>query len=134
MAAEQPPESARVRVLVVDDDESFAEWLAALLGLEHELDVVAWAANGLQALESVDAHRPDVVLMDILMPRMDGLEATKIIRRRYPQTAVVLMSGALFNDIGEAAAEAGADGYVPKSDLASALPDVVRSVVALTRA
>ena len=127
------PEPA-VRVLVVDDDEPFAEWLAALLAIDARLDVVGRAADGVEAVERVEAERPDLVLMDILMPRLDGLEASQAIRARHPDTAVVLMSGALFNDIGEAAAEAGADGYVPKSDLAAALPAVIRGVLELTRA
>jgi CheY-like chemotaxis protein len=109
----------RVRVLIVDDDELFAESLAAMLNEEDRLDVVGWVSNALDAISFVTTEHPDVVLMDVAMPGMNGVEAAKIIARDDPQTRVVLLSGTIFGEqLEQITGETGAVAYVTKARVA----------------
>lgn len=81
-----------IKVLIVDDVLPIRENLAFLLGLEPDLDIVGSAENGSVALEKVQRLRPDVVLMDINMPEMNGIEATELICQKYPDIAVIILS------------------------------------------
>jgi DNA-binding NarL/FixJ family response regulator len=108
-----------VRVLIVDDDELFAESLAAMLNEEDRLDVVGWVSNALDAISFVTTEHPDVVLMDVAMPGMNGVEAAKIIARDDPQTRVVLLSGTIFGEqLEQITGETGAVAYVTKARVA----------------
>jgi CheY-like chemotaxis protein len=111
----------RVRVLLVDDDESFAASLAATLDGDARIEVVASARDGMEALTRCADVQPDVVAMDIHMPRMDGVEATRRIRKEQSATAVILISGSMFTDARDLAAEAGAVGYLTKAECARRL-------------
>jgi DNA-binding NarL/FixJ family response regulator len=103
------------RVLLVDDDALFLESLALLLESDPAIVVAGQALNGLEAVELVGTLRPDVVTMDIDMPVMDGVEATRAIAERYPETCVLTVTASTSNErIGEAEA-AGASGHVSKS-------------------
>jgi len=104
----------RVRVLIVDDHEMVREGLRVLLGRDPALEVVGEAATGLEALEQVPQARPDVVLMDLTMPVMDGAAATARIRAEYPLVQVVVLSGAGDRTLVEAALGAGAVSYLVK--------------------
>jgi CheY-like chemotaxis protein len=110
-----------IRVLLVDDDESFAASLAASLDGDARVEVVASARDGLEALTRCADSRPDVVAMDIHMPRMDGVEATRRIREEDAAAAVILISGSMFTDARDLAAEAGAAGYLTKAQCARGL-------------
>jgi DNA-binding NarL/FixJ family response regulator len=103
-----------VRVLVVDDQQLFADALALFLAHEDSIEVVGTAASGQEAIDLALAEVADVVLMDLFMPRMNGLEATKRLRRIRPQTHVIVLSGLGEDDIAEQAREAGADAYLQK--------------------
>lgn len=103
----------RVRVLVVDDNDGFRESLLSLLEA-GELDVVGEAASGLQALEVVERVRPDVVLMDVRMPGLDGIETTRRLKAAHPELGVVALSGHEDQDIVRDMLVAGANGYVLK--------------------
>lgn len=103
----------RVRVLVVDDNDGFRESLLSLLEA-GELDVVGEAASGLQALEVVEHVRPDVVLMDVRMPGLDGIETTRRLKAAHPELGVVALSGHEDQDIVRDMLVAGANGYVLK--------------------
>ena len=121
----------RVRVVIADDQRLFAEALEAILSTDGRIAVVGRAADGQAAVELVEAEQPDVVLMDIAMPILDGIAATETIRAQAPATRVVMLTGSQApNDISRAKA-AGAAGYVTKDqiagDLVHAILDAARS-------
>jgi DNA-binding NarL/FixJ family response regulator len=131
----------KVRVLVVDDDPDFVEAAKFSLAADRRIEVVGGAASGEEAVRQAAALRPEVVAMDVAMPGLDGMEATKLIRRDQPECRVVLVSGSIFVDRGdeglEAARAAGASAYVVKSraalDLAEAVVSVARSAADMSR-
>ncbi len=88
----QQPGKQSVRVLIVDDSDTTRLGLRVLLSLEPAIKVIGEAANGQQAVELVAEVQPDVVLIDGKMPVMDGLEATRIIKRRWPQVRVIMLT------------------------------------------
>ena len=110
-----------IRVLIVDDDEHFAASLAASLDGDSRVEVVASARDGLEAVTRCADVQPDVVAMDIHMPRMDGVEATRRIREEQSSAAVILISGSMFTDARDLAEEAGATGYLTKAECARGL-------------
>lgn len=124
-------QGSRVRVLLVDDDPTFLEALRTLLTFDERVEVVGEARDGAAAVKLADELQPDVVAMDIVMPGVDGIEATRAIRASRPNTRVVLVSGSIFQDRvehgSEAAREAGASGYVPKARAVMELADTVVS-------
>jgi DNA-binding NarL/FixJ family response regulator len=111
-----------IRLLLVDDNEFVSEGMQAILNLESDLDVVGVAKNGQDAIQQVEALKPDVVLMDIKMTVMDGIEATRIICQQFPNSKVVALSTFDNDDYVSQAIEAGAKGYLlkdmPKEELA----------------
>src|SRR6185436_17364357 len=120
-------ETRRVRVLVVDDNAGFRESLLSLLDSAN-LVVIGEASSGLQALDLVPMLGPDVVLMDVNMPEMDGIETTRRLKQRYPRVGVVALSGHEDQDIVREMLVAGASGYVLKdSDGDEILNAVIRA-------
>jgi DNA-binding NarL/FixJ family response regulator len=97
----------RERVLVVDD-------VAVLLDVEDDFEVVGTAADGAQALERADALEPDIVLLDLAMPVMDGLQALPALRDRLPNARIVIFSGFEHEALAREALAAGADAYIEK--------------------
>jgi DNA-binding NarL/FixJ family response regulator len=118
---------ATARVLLVDDEAVMREALRELL-LEEGLDVVGEAPNGRIACELALALEADVVLMDMRMPEMDGLEATRIIKDRSPSTRVIVLTAYEDPSLKEQAAQAGADAYIVKGTLAA---DILRTIAEL---
>jgi DNA-binding NarL/FixJ family response regulator len=118
--------SDRVRVVIVDDQRLFAEALEAILATDGRIAVVGRAENGHSALELARKHTPDVVLMDIAMPVMDGIEATRAIRDELPETRVIVLTGSAANHDISRARSAGASGYVTKDQIAG---DLVRAIL-----
>ena len=108
-----PEETRRVRVLVVDDNAGFRESLLSLLD-SADLVVIGEASTGVEALALVPLLHPDVVLMDVNMPQMNGIETTRVLKQRFPGTGVVALSGHEDQDIVREMLVAGASGYVLK--------------------
>jgi two-component system NarL family response regulator len=124
-----PSVAGQTRVLLVDDDRLFAESVAAALGADGRIDVVGIAADGAEAIDLAQALEPDLVLMDIAMPGLDGIAATRAIRERSPSSRVVMLTASTGRSDEEVSGEAGAIGYLRKSELGS--PRVADSLLAL---
>jgi CheY-like chemotaxis protein len=109
-------------VLVVDDSEDLRELISMVLERHPQgWRVVATAAEGQSAVDQARTSQPDLVLLDIAMPVMDGMEALPLIREAAPAATVVMLSGYPFSTAGEGALNAGAHGYLEKSDLVRGL-------------
>ena len=128
MEAASPIES-KARVLIADDHRLFAEALQAILATSERIEVVGHAANGREAIELWRQHRPDVTLMDISMPVMDGFEATFEIRRHDPDACVLMLTGSNARTDVDRARQAGAAGYVTKDRIAAELIDAILELV-----
>lgn len=122
MSEEQP-----IRVILVDDHAVVRTGLATFLATCADIELVGEARNGEQALLVCEETVPDVVLMDLVMPGMDGLEATRRIRQRYPTVQVVALTSFRDDDLVQGVLNAGAIGYLLKDVSASALADAVRA-------
>jgi DNA-binding NarL/FixJ family response regulator len=107
------PEPAPLRVVIADDDERYAELVASLLHERPELEVIGIAKDGEEAVQLATWQDADIVLMDVDMPRIDGIVATRLVREARPRMCVLMLSGADPERIEEARA-AGAVGYVNK--------------------
>ena len=120
----------KIKVLVVDDHTLVRDGIRALLGLAADIEVVGEASNGKEALQKVKELAPDVVLMDLAMPIMGGLEATRRIRRQFPGTKVLALTQYDDSEYVIPVIEAGARGFITKmaafSELASAIQAVYR--------
>jgi two-component system response regulator DesR len=114
-----------VRVLVVDDHILFAEALMLTLGIDDRIQVVGSASNGVEAVSLAEALRPDVVLMDVHMPTMDGIEATRRLRRVSPGSRVVIVTGSRSPEMALHALAAGAERCLTKDTPAVKLIDTV---------
>ena len=108
---------APIRVLIVDDQVPFAAMLETILAEEDEVEVVGRATDGQQAVALAAELEPDVVVMDITMPLMDGLEATRLLRERTPAPRVIVLTESDLRSDAVRAERAGADGYVPKRQI-----------------
>ena len=119
-----------VRVLVADDHSLFIEALEAILGPDHRIDVVGHASNGAEAVELARELRPDVVLMDISMPVLDGIEATRRLQDESPATRVLMLTGSDARQDIAKARRAGAAAYVTKDRIAADLVETILDQVA----
>ncbi len=117
-----------IRVLLADDEELIRVAVAALLALEPDLEVVVQAADGRAAVEAARAHRPDVAVVDLRMPGLDGIEAAAELHRVLPSCAVVILTGRGRPAQLQRALAAGAKGFLPKGSPGGALADVIRRV------
>jgi DNA-binding NarL/FixJ family response regulator len=121
-------EGGVIRIAVVDDQGIVRDGLVTVLGLIEGFEVVGEAADGLAALELVEAERPDVVLMDLRMPRLDGTAATERIVREHPETAVLVLTTFADQPSIAGALRAGARGYLTKDAGRQQLEAAVRAV------
>jgi DNA-binding NarL/FixJ family response regulator len=121
------PPHPPLTVLIADDNSLFVTALEGILGDEESIEVVGHAADGEEAARLAAELGPDVVLMDLSMPRMDGFEATRRIRADTPGTAVVVLTGSLDIDDAERAKEAGAHGFVTKDRILAELVKAIHS-------
>lgn len=125
MHAERP-----VTVLIADDSDLFAAALEAVLTGEEGIEVVGSAGDGEEAMRLAGELRPQVVLMDISMPGVDGFEATERIRAELPEVCVLVLTGSAADADVRRAHEAGASGYVTKDRIAEELVHAIRDVAA----
>jgi DNA-binding NarL/FixJ family response regulator len=136
-AHDVPPdrERAPIRVLLADDQRLVRESLGTLLGLLDGIELVASAADGEEAIELAERHRPEVVLMDLRMPRLGGIEATRALRERQPDVRVIALTTFADDESVLGALRAGARGYLTKDagseDIRAAILTVARGDAAL---
>jgi DNA-binding NarL/FixJ family response regulator len=121
---------AKIRVLVADDHFVVRMGLIALVKTEPDMEVVAEAADGNQAVELFAQHQPDLVLMDLRMPVKDGIQATTEIRSRFPTARVLMLTTFDGDEDIHKALEAGAEGYVLKNSTGDSLIPALRAVAA----
>ncbi len=117
-----------IRVLIVDDQLLLRQGLQTLLELESDLEIVGQAGDGQAALALVETKNPDVVLMDVRMPRLNGVQATKEIRENFPQTQVIILTTFDDDEYVFEGLRAGAMGYLLKDVSAEELTDAIRRV------
>ena len=117
-----------IRILLADDEELIRTAVAALLGLETDLEVVAQAPNGAAAVEQALAHRPDVAVVDLEMPELDGLQVTAELTRVLPSCSVVILTGHARPTHLQLALNTGAKAFLPKGSPGGTLADVIRRV------
>ena len=117
-----------LRILIADDHEVVRRGLHALLGTQAGWEVVGEAANGPDAVKLVNQITPDVVVMDITMPVMSGIDATRLIMETAPQTKILIFTMHDSEQMMQTALEAGARGYVLKSNAASDLIAAIRAL------
>ena len=120
-------EPKRIKVIVVDDHAVVRGGLRLFLLAFEDLELVGEASNGEQALESCEKLEPDVILMDLVMPGMDGVQATQAIRDRYPQIQVIALTSFEEEDLVQSALEAGAISYLLKNVSAGELAAAIRA-------
>jgi YesN/AraC family two-component response regulator len=101
-----------LRLLIVDDSPRARDGLSAFFSVQEGLKVICEASNGEEALAKVESQHPDLVLMDLQMPVMGGLQATQIIKERWPHVRVVILT--IYTDYGLQARQAGADAFLIK--------------------
>jgi two-component system nitrate/nitrite response regulator NarL len=119
---------SKIRVLIADDHGLFADALDAILASEPGIEVVGRASNGEEAVDQALALEPDVILMDIAMPVVDGVEATKRIRMKQREACVLMLTGSNSRTDVARARDAGAAAYVTKDRIAAQLIEAIREL------
>ena len=117
-----------IRILTVDDHPLLRKGIAALVNAEPDLKLIAEASNGKEALEAFRSHRPDITLMDLQMPEMDGLEAVEAIRREFPEARIIVLTTYSGDTQVLRALKGGARGYMLKGNVHKELLDAIRAV------
>lgn len=119
-----------IRVLIVDDHHVVRAGLCLFLRRDPELEIVGEASDGLKAIELVRKLHPDVVVMDVLLPHMDGIDATAVIRRELPETEVVILTSFMEGDLVVRAIRAGAISYMLKNARSGELRKAIKAAAA----
>jgi len=118
----------KIKVLLVDDHAIMRDGISAILSLHYDIDMIGEASEGQEAIEKTRELSPDVVIMDVAMPDMDGIEATRRIRKESPNVKIIMLTQYDNKEYVLSAIKAGAAGYVPKRALGSELVSAVRAV------
>jgi DNA-binding NarL/FixJ family response regulator len=119
-----------IRVAIADDQRVVRDGLAMLIGLIEEIEVVGTADDGIEAVELARRERPDVILMDLRMPRMEGAEATRLVRAELPDTQVLVLTTYADDEFLFPALQAGARGYLTKDASAEQIEQAIRALAA----
>ena len=120
-----PPEPA-IRIVVADDETLLRDALEAILSLQADIDVVAVAASGTEAIARIERHRPDVAVLDLLMPGADGIEVAEAVAGLSPGTRCLILTSYARPGYLKRALAAGVRGFVPKTTPAATLTEVIR--------
>ena len=123
-------DATRIRILLVDDHAVVRRGLRGFLELQDDMEVVGEGEDGTQAVALAQQHRPDVILMDLLMPKMDGLTAIATIKQANPEVEIVAVTSFIEEEKVTAALEAGASGYLLKDAEAEEVADAIRAAFA----
>jgi DNA-binding NarL/FixJ family response regulator len=123
------PQQGPARVLIADDEPLFVDTVRALLSGDDRVEVVGTAANGHDAVDLAVALDPDVTLMDISMPMLDGIEATRRIRERLPDACVLVLTGSSISADVDRARQAGVAAFLTKDRIGTQLVDAILEVV-----
>jgi DNA-binding NarL/FixJ family response regulator len=129
LVLEAAVDTRTIRVLIADDHRLFGQALEAILATDDRIEVAGHAADGAEAVKLALATDPDLILMDIAMPVMDGIQATKQIRKQRPQACILMLTGSNSRTDVDRARAAGAAGYVTKDRIAAELIDAILEVV-----
>src|SRR4030095_10140215 len=121
-------DSKQIRILAVDDHPILRQGIAGLIADEADMTLVAEAANGREAIQQFRAHRPDVTLMDLQMPEMNGLDAMNAIRGEFPEARIIVLTTYTGDVQATRALKAGARAYLLKNSLHKELLDTIRAV------
>jgi DNA-binding NarL/FixJ family response regulator len=121
------PEPGTIRVLIADDQRVVREGLSMLVALIDDVQVVGTACDGAEAIRLAEAHRPDVVLMDLRMPGVDGIAATAALRERAPAARVLVLTTYADQDAILPALQAGARGYLTRDASAEQIETAIRA-------
>ncbi len=124
MDAGRPP----IRTVVVDDSETAVRAICSLLKLDPEIEVVGTAQDGAEALALAQKLRPELLLLDLEMPRMGGIETTREMKQELPDVRVIIITVHDTPEVRELCREAGAHGFVPKTRLVQEFPDVLHQL------
>ena len=130
MAMTRVKQPKQIRVMLVDDHSAFRQGLIALIGNESDLKVVAEAGDGRGAIEHYREHKPDVVLMDLRLPGVGGVEATIAIRKEFPEARVIVLTTFDTDEDIYRAIQSGAKSYLLKDTPYPEIADAIRSVIA----
>lgn len=121
------PETKKIRVMIVDDHKVVRSGLSAFLQVFDDFELAGEASNGREAIEACGRFKPDIVLMDLVMPEMDGAAATRAIRERYVNVQVIVLTSFKEEELVENALKAGAIGYLLKDVSADELAAAIRA-------
>jgi two-component system, NarL family, response regulator LiaR len=116
-----------IRILLVDDHAVVRTGLSKFLMINKDLELVAEASDGFEAVQMAGLHKPDVILMDLMMPGMDGITATRAIHQKYPQIRIIALTSFSEQNMVQGALQAGATGYLQKNVTAAELGNAIRS-------
>lgn len=116
-----------IKVLIVDDHEMVRLGISSYLGVQSDMEVVGEAENGQEAVERALALRPDAILMDVVMPEMDGIAATKEILRQWPEAKIIILTSFIDDEKVYPAIEAGAASYILKTSTAAEIAKAIRA-------
>jgi NarL family two-component system response regulator LiaR len=123
-------ENEKIKIVIADDHNVVRSGISAFLDVFDDFELVGEASNGREAVQLCDARHPDVVLMDLVMPEMDGAQATQLIHEKCPDIRVIVLTSFKEDNLVENALQAGAIGYLLKNVSADEIADAIRSAVA----